>query len=69
MKQIHNKIEDVLSKNSDETMRVRLNTDPHSPEVFRVDGPVSNIEAFYKAFNIKPGDKMYRAEKDRVKVW
>ena len=56
-------------KNSDETMRVRLNTDPHSPEVFRVDGPVSNIEAFYKAFNIKPGDKMYRAEKDRVKVW
>ncbi len=56
-------------KTSDETMRVRLNTDPHSPEVFRVDGPVSNIEAFYKAFNIKPGDKMYRAEKDRVKVW
>ena len=50
-------------------MRVRLNTDPHSPEVFRVDGTVSNIEAFYKAFNIKPGDKMYRAEKDRVKVW
>ena len=56
-------------KSSDETMRVRLNTDPHSPEVFRVDGTVSNIEAFYKAFNIKPGDKMYRAEKDRVKVW
>ncbi len=56
-------------KTSDETMRVRLNTDPHSPEVFRVDGPVSNLEAFYKAFNIKPGDKMYRAEKDRVKVW
>jgi putative endopeptidase len=56
-------------KNSDETMRVRINTDPHSPEVFRVNGPVSNMEAFYKAFNIKPGDKMYRAEKDRVKVW
>jgi putative endopeptidase len=56
-------------KNSDETMRMRINVDPHSPEMYRVDGPLSNMPAFYKAFNIKPGDKMYRDEKDMVKVW
>ena len=56
-------------KNSDETMRMRISVDPHSPEMYRVDGPLSNIPAFYRAFNIKPGDKMYRDEKDRVKVW
>ena len=56
-------------KNSDETMRMRISVDPHSPEMYRVDGPLSNSPAFYKAFNIKPGDKMYRDEKDRVKVW
>jgi putative endopeptidase len=56
-------------KNNDETLRLRINVDPHSPEMFRVNGPLSNTPAFYKAFNIKPGDKMYREEKDRVKVW
>ncbi|RYY36817.1 MAG: M13 family peptidase [Sphingobacteriaceae bacterium] len=56
-------------KTADESMRVRITTDPHSPEEFRVNGTVSNMPAFYKAFNIKPGDKMYRADKDLVKVW
>jgi putative endopeptidase len=56
-------------KNRDETMRMRINTDPHSPEMFRVNGPLSNMPEFYKAFNVKPGDKLYRAEADRVKVW
>ncbi|MGZ3927360.1 MAG: M13 family metallopeptidase [Mucilaginibacter sp.] len=56
-------------KNSDETMRMRINLDPHSPEKYRTNGPLSNMPAFYKAFDIKPGDKMYREEKDRVKVW
>ena len=56
-------------KDRDETMRLRINTDPHSPEVARVNGPLSNMPEFYKAFNVKPGDKLYREEKDRVKVW
>ena len=56
-------------KNSDETMRMRINVDPHSPEHYRTDGPLSNTPAFYKAFGVKPGDKMYRDEKDMVKVW
>ena len=56
-------------KKRDEAVRMHINVDPHSPEMYRVDGPVSNMPAWYSAFNIKPGDKMYRAEKDRVKVW
>ncbi|MDB5086829.1 MAG: peptidase [Mucilaginibacter sp.] len=56
-------------KSRDETMRMRISLDPHSPEMYRVNGPLSNMPAFYDAFGIKPGDKMYRDEKDRVKVW
>jgi putative endopeptidase len=56
-------------KNRDERMRVRVATDPHSPEMFRVNGPLSNMPEFYKAFNVKPGDAMYRTEKERVKIW
>jgi putative endopeptidase len=56
-------------KTRDETMRMRISVDPHSPELYRVNGPVSNIEAWYNAFDIKPGDKMYRPENERVKVW
>jgi len=56
-------------KTRDETMRVRLKTDPHSPEMFRVNGPVYSMEAFYKAFNIQPSAKMYVAPEKRVGVW
>jgi putative endopeptidase len=57
------------SKTSDELTRLYINTDPHSPDRFRVNGPAANTEAFYKAFYIKPGDKMYIPENERVKVW
>ncbi|WP_145858618.1 M13 family metallopeptidase [Pedobacter suwonensis] len=56
-------------KTRDESMRVRLKTDPHSPEMFRVNGPVYNMEAFYKAFNIPATAKMYIAPTDRLGVW
>lgn len=56
-------------KNRDETMRMRIQVDPHSPEMFRVNGPLSNMPEFYKAFDVKPGDKMYRPEAERAKVW
>jgi len=56
-------------KNRDERLRMRISTDPHSPEEFRVNGPLSNMPEFYKAFGIKPGDKMYRDESQRVKIW
>ena len=50
-------------------MRQQINTDPHSPAMYRVWGPLMNFAPFYAAFNIKEGDKMYVAEKDRIHIW
>lgn len=47
----------------------RILTDPHSPEQYRTNAPLTNIDAWYKAFNIKPGDKMYKKPEDRTKIW
>ncbi|MDP9080266.1 MAG: M13 family metallopeptidase [Bacteroidota bacterium] len=47
----------------------RILTDPHSPEQYRTDAPLTNIDAWYKAFGVKPGDKMYKKPEDRTKVW
>jgi len=44
-------------------------TDPHSPGMYRCNGPVQNIDAWYAAFNVQPGDKMYKAESERIKIW
>jgi putative endopeptidase len=47
----------------------RILTDPHSPEQYRCDAPISNIDAWYAAFNIQPGDKYYKKPEDRIHVW
>jgi putative endopeptidase len=56
-------------KTRDAFLRTYLNTNPHSPAMWRVNGPLMNFAPFYKAFNIQPGDKNYKAEGDRVKIW
>ena len=48
---------------------VLLKVDPHSPGKFRANGAASNQPGFYQAFDVKPGDKMYLAPKDRVIMW
>lgn len=53
----------------DAEMANRIITDPHSPVEWRTNGPLSNMPEFYEAFSIKPGDKMYRADSIRAKVW
>ncbi len=55
--------------NKEETMRSRLNTDPHSPEMFRINGPLVNFDPFYAAFNIKEGDAMYLKPEQRARIW
>ena len=55
--------------NREETMKVRVTTDSHSPEMFRVNGPLSNFEPFYAAFGVNEGNKMYRPKAKRAKVW
>ncbi|MFZ5749012.1 MAG: M13 family metallopeptidase [Pseudomonadota bacterium] len=49
--------------------RQRLLTDPHSPAKFRVNGIVRNVDAWYAAFNVKPGDKLYLPPEQRVHIW
>jgi predicted metalloendopeptidase len=56
-------------KSRDEALRNQLLTDAHSPGYYRAFVPLTNIDAWYRAFNVKPGDKLYRAPEDRVKVW
>jgi putative endopeptidase len=53
----------------DEEMFNRIKTDPHSPNLWRCNGPLSNMPEFYAAFSIKEGDKMYRPDSLRAKVW
>jgi putative endopeptidase len=53
----------------DQELLKRLVTDPHSPSEFRANGPTSNIDAFYHAFGVKEGDRMYRPPAERVKIW
>ncbi len=47
----------------------QVKTDPHSPGYFRSFGPIINVDAFYKAFDVKQGDKLYKAPADRIKIW
>lgn len=48
---------------------VLIKTDPHSPGEFRVNGSLRNLPEFYRAFNLAPGDNMYLAPDQRVKLW
>ncbi|MBK8787657.1 MAG: M13 family metallopeptidase [Chitinophagaceae bacterium] len=58
-----------LGQTREEQLRSRLLTDVHSPAKYRVNGPFVDVDEFYTTFNIKPGDKMYRADSLRVKIW
>jgi len=54
---------------TDASLAKQVMSNEHAPSEFRVNGPLSDIDAFYKAFNIKKGDAMYRDENVRVKIW
>lgn len=57
------------AKVREDAQRAQLLTDPHSPAMFRVNGIVRNVDAWYTAFNVKPGDALYLAPADRVHIW
>ena len=50
-------------------LRRRLLVDPHSPSQFRANGIVSNMDAFYEAFDIPAGSPMYRSPEERIRIW
>ncbi|MEE2639187.1 MAG: M13 family metallopeptidase [Planctomycetota bacterium] len=47
----------------------RLLTDSHSPSRYRANGPVMNIDAFYEAFELKKGDKLFKPKAERIRIW
>lgn len=57
------------TKMRDEAVKTLVKTDPHSPGMYRAYVPLLNVDSFYKAFDIKPGDGMYIASEKRVKIW
>lgn len=57
------------TKIREEALRNQVKTDPHSPGEVRATQPLLNIDAFYEAFDVKEGDKMYIAPEDRVRIW
>jgi len=53
----------------DQALRNQVLTDPHSPAMFRVNGVVRNVDAWYRAFDVKEGDALYLPPSKRVKIW
>nr|MEA2799009.1 putative endopeptidase [Phenylobacterium sp.] len=53
----------------DDAVRRQVVSDPHSPRQYRVNGPVRNIDAWYAAFGVKPGDALYIPPEKRVRIW
>lgn len=56
-------------KTRPEALRRQVLSDPHSPGQFRADGVLSNFGPFYETYHLKQGDKLWRPEADRVKIW
>jgi putative endopeptidase len=57
------------SKIRDDALRQQVVTDPHSPAQYRVNGVVRNIDAWYRAFDVKPGEALYLTPEARVRIW
>jgi putative endopeptidase len=56
-------------KNRDEYLRRIVTSDVHSPEMYRVNGVVRNMDAWYEAFNVTPDHALYLKPEDRVRIW
>ena len=58
-----------LENERPQQIRTQVLTDVHSPEKFRVNGPLRDVDAFYAAFQVKPGNKMYTPDSLRARIW
>jgi len=56
-------------KTRDAYLRNYVATDPHSPPIWRVNGPLMNFTPFYDAFDVQPGERNYKPESERIKIW
>jgi putative endopeptidase len=57
------------NKYREEALRNLIQTNPHSPSMYRSNGAVRNVPQWYAAFDVQEGDKLYLAPEDRVKIW
>jgi len=57
------------TQSREQALRNQVLTDPHSPPEFRVNGTVRNMSAWYEAFNVGPGQKLYLTPAERVTIW
>jgi putative endopeptidase len=57
------------TKGRDDFLRNQVATDSHSPAEFRVIGPMRNIDAWYEAFDVQPGQRYYLPPEERVRIW
>lgn len=57
------------TKTRDEAIKNSVKTDPHSPGLYRSYVPLQNVDSFYQAFNLQPGDGLYLSPDKRVKIW
>lgn len=57
------------SKQRDKALRQQIKTDPHSPTEFRVNGVVRNLDEWYEAFDVQPGDALYLPPEERIRIW
>ena len=57
------------TKRREDALRSQLVSDPHAPEEYRVNGIVRNMDAWYAAFGVEPGDKLYLAPGTRARIW
>jgi putative endopeptidase len=56
-------------KTRDAFLRMYVNTNPHSPAMWRVNGPLMSFAPFYKSFNVQPSDSNYKPQEERIKIW
>jgi putative endopeptidase len=56
-------------KSTDDSTRQQIVSDTHAPVQYRVNGVVRNVAAWYEAFNVKPGDKLFLSPKNRAQIW
>lgn len=57
------------TKMRDEALKNLIMTNTHSPGMYRAYMPLKNVDAFYEAFEVKEGDKMYLKPEERVRIW
>jgi len=58
-----------LGQIRDQSLARQVMSDVHAPQFLRVNGPLADVPEFYRAFGVRPGDPMYRADSLRVKIW